>query len=346
MDSLRENKFYKKRSGIKGLRAAAKELMPYALSPSTSALCCMLIALCLLFIPSKKICAQQELPELTQKISVIDFDEEGGKLSYPSFVMPEPVKNEIYVVDSMSRFIIYTSDFFPLFTISKRNGIQNPQGLVIDEEGNIFIGQAATKDEPRHRISVFNACLKWERDIFLTGFEDAMSFIPFRMAIDKKGRIYVAGLHYPGVLIIDRHGRVIDIISPLEGERKAKINNVTIDKNGRIYLLSEDESRVYVYDEDWKFLFKFGEKGGSTGKLSRPRAVAVDNNSGKMYVVDYMRHTVNVYDKTGKYIYEFGGMGWGEGWFQYPTDVKIDSNGRLLVTDTFNDRVQVFNHLP
>lgn len=55
-----------------------------------------------------------------------------------------------------------------------------------------------------------------------------------------------------------------------------------------------------------------------------------------------MRHTVSAYDKEGKYLYEFGGLGWGEGWFQYPKDLSVDPAGKVLVADTFNNRIEVF----
>jgi DNA-binding beta-propeller fold protein YncE len=269
-------------------------------------------------------------------------DEEGGRLSFPSFVFFEPVRNELYVLDGKSRILIFTSDFFPLFTISKSKGIDIPCGLTVDAEGNVYVAQAASKDNPRPRLSVFNARLKWERDIFLKGFEGDDSFVPNRLAIDKKGNIYVAGSYFPGILIFNNQGQLLDTISPEEEERKAKVTNVTLDKAGRIYIVSEEEGHVYVYDENRKFLFKFGQKGGSTGKLSRPLAVGVDNRNGRMYVVDYMRHTISAYDKDGKYLFEFGGLGWGEGWFQYPRDIAVDPMGRILIADTFNDRIEVF----
>lgn len=284
--------------------------------------------------------AQAQGPQVSYLDSITE-DEEGGRLRFPSSVFAEPVRNEIYVIDG-SRITIYTSDFFPIFTLSKRNGVETPQGLTVDTEGNLYVAQGATKDNPRPRISVFNACLKWERDIYLEGFEGADSFIPYRLATDKSRNIYVAGLHFPGVLILNNQGRLIEVISPEEEGRKVKLNYVTVDKADRIYLVSEEESHIYVYDENRKFLFKFGEKGGSSGKLSRPQAVGVDNRNGRMYVVDYMRHTINAYDKEGKYLFEFGGLGWGEGWFQHPRDIAVDSSGRVLVADTFNDRIQVF----
>ncbi len=304
------------------------------------ALCSLLIALCsVLFVPDR-LDADPQGPSVTYVDSITE-DEEGGKIYFPSSVFFEPVKNEIYVIDSKSRIIIYTSDFFPIFTLGKSAGIETPQGLTVDNEGNLYVAQGATKENPRHRISIFNACLMWVRDIYLEGFYGD-AFIPYRLATDKKGNIYVGGIYFPGVLMINNQGQLLDIISPEEGEKKVKLNSVTVDKAGRIYLVSVEEGHVYVYDEDRKFLFKFGEKGGSSAKLSQPHAVGVDNRNGRMYVVDYMRHTVNGYDDKGKYILEFGGLGWGEGWFQYPRDIAVDSQGRIFVADTFNDRIEVF----
>ena len=300
----------------------------------------MIVFCSLICIPDIVNAQLQGLP--VTYLDSITEDEEGGKLSFPPFVFSEPVKQEIYVIDSKARIIIYTSDFFPLYTLGRRNDIETPQGLTVDGDGNLYVAQGATKENPRKRVSIFNACLKWERDIYLEGFEGADSFIPHRLATDKKKDIYIAGLYFTGVLIFNNQGKLLEILSPEEEDRKVRLNSVTIDQAGRIYLVSEEEGHIYVYDENKKFLFKFGEKGGSTGKLSRPLAVGVDNRNGRMYVVDYMRHTVSAYDKEGKYLFEFGGLGWGEGWFQYPRDIAVDSSGRILIADTFNDRIQVF----
>jgi len=292
-----------------------------------------------LFIPNK-VDAQQS-PHVTYFDSITE-DEEGNQLYFPFFVFAEPVKKEIYVIDSKSRVIIYTSDFFPLFTLDKNDGIDVAQAVTVDPEGNLYVVQGVTKDNPRKRISIFNACLKWERDIYLEGFEGTESFSPHRVVLDKKGNIYIAGSYYPGVLLLDSQGKLMETLAPEEGGKKVNVNYVTVDQTGRIYLVSEEVSHIYVYDENRKFLFKFGEKGGSTGKLSRPLAVAVDNRNGRMYVVDYMRHTISAYDRDGKYLFEFGGLGWSEGWFQYPRDISVDPMGKILIADTFNNRIQVF----
>lgn len=298
-------------------------------------------AFVLMFMLTGTLYAREKSLTATYLDSITE-DEEGNKLLFPHFVFEEPVRNEIYVVDGGAGVIIYTSDFFPVFTLTRSDGIEIPQGLTVDREGNLYLAQPATKDNPRHRISVFNACLKWERDIYFEGFEGAESFSPNRLAVDEKGNIYVAGNYVPGVLMLNNEGGFMESIAPEESGRNVNVNYVTIDRLGRLLIVSEGEGRVYVYDENRKFLFKFGEKGGSTGKLSRPQAVAADNRTGRMYVVDYMRHTISAYDEKGKYLYEFGGLGWGEGWFQYPKDIAVDREGRIFVADTFNNRVQVF----
>jgi len=272
----------------------------------------------------------------------ITLDEEDDKLFMPSFVMIDQKMNEIYVVDSRNRIMIYTSDLFPLYIMNSENGIESPHGLALDDEGNLYVAQSASKSETRHRISIYRPCLRKDRDIYIEGFEGAETFLPYRLALDRKGNIFVSSVNYPGVLVLNTKGTLIDILSPEEEGKKVTVTNVTIDKAGRIYLVSADAGRVYIYDNNRRIIAIFGEKGGSTGKLSRPRSVAIDSSNGNMFVVDYMRHTITSYSSSGSYLLEFGGLGLGAGWFQNPIDAAMDNEGRLFVADFFNHRVQIF----
>ena len=119
------------------------------------------------------------------------------------------------------------------------------------------------------------------------------------------------------------------------------INDIMTDSDGHLFFLSEETSKVYVYAINEEFLFSFGEKGGSTGKMSRPRGIAINEGHKTIYIVDYMRHTILAYDLAGKYLYEFGGRGSGPLWFNFPNSITIDRKGRLIVADLFNNRVQI-----
>ncbi len=119
------------------------------------------------------------------------------------------------------------------------------------------------------------------------------------------------------------------------------ITDIITDNDGHLFLLSEETSKVYVYAVNEDFLFSFGEKGGSTGKMSRPRGIAINEGRKIIYIVDYMRHTILVYDLAGKYLFEFGGRGSGPLWFNFPNSITVDRKGRLIVADLFNNRVQI-----
>jgi len=303
----------------------------------------LLILIAVLFLSLSPVtsAAQQVSTILTYQGSVT-LDEDDKEIAFPEFVYEDPERGDIYIVDGKRRILVYTNDFFPFSTLGRKKGVYLPQGITMDSNGNLYVTQAGTTENPQDRITVFDSCLQLEREIYLEGLNDAQSFNPYRIAADRSGNLFVASRNFPGILVLDSNDTIVDIISPEEKGKKVNLDNVTIDKDGKIYLLSQVEGRIYVYDSDRKFLFKFGERGGSTGKLSRPRAVAVDSVRGRMYVVDYMRHTVSSYDKKGAFLFEFGGRGWGEGWFQHPVDIFVDSRGRILVADFFNQRVEVF----
>ena len=126
-----------------------------------------------------------------------------------------------------------------------------------------------------------------------------------------------------------------------DGLGPAKINYVTIDSAGKIYLLSAETGKIYVYGPDENLLFSFGKGGGSPGQLSQPRALAIDENRKLIYVVDYMRHTVLTYNMEGEFLFELGGRGNAPGWFNFPMAIAINSQGHILVADLFNRRLQV-----
>jgi hypothetical protein len=145
-----------------------------------------------------------------------------------------------------------------------------------------------------------------------------------------------------GIVVLDREGAFQRIVNPAGGEGPPpRFSGLTVDSQGVLYALSEELGKVFVLDRELKTVRTMGQKGGSSGSLSRPPGVAVDDRRGLVYVVDYMRHSVSVYDLAGQFLDEIGGMGISPGWFQYPKDCAVDPQGRLYVADAFNQRVQV-----
>jgi DNA-binding beta-propeller fold protein YncE len=132
-----------------------------------------------------------------------------------------------------------------------------------------------------------------------------------------------------------------DVSGGLEVLGPVKINFVAMDKAGKLYLISAETGKIYVYGPDESFLFSFGTKGGSPGQQSRPRSMTIDEELGVIYVADYMRHTILAYNMMGEYVFEFGGRGFQPTWFNFPNDITINNQGQVIVADLFNKRVQV-----
>jgi tripartite motif-containing protein 71 len=70
------------------------------------------------------------------------------------------------------------------------------------------------------------------------------------------------------------------------------------------------------------------------------------NNTSTVTVTD--KHDVGVFPYNSKnysYLKQWGSNGTGNGQFIGPNDIAIDSSGYVYVTDSFNNRIQVFSPL-
>ncbi len=91
------------------------------------------------------------------------------------------------------------------------------------------------------------------------------------------------------------------------------------------------------------FVRTIGSAGSGAGQLSGPAQIAVVGNF--IYVADYFNSRVERFDKTtGAYVSQFGSAGSGSGQFSGPSGLVYNPiNGLLYVSETGNDRIQVFS---
>ncbi len=73
-----------------------------------------------------------------------------------------------------------------------------------------------------------------------------------------------------------------------------------------------------------------------------PTVVRVDGKH-RIFVVDSGDHKVRVYDAEGKSLFQMGRKGQGPGEFQQPSSVGFLADGRVLVGDSSNRRVHLFD---
>jgi predicted membrane-bound mannosyltransferase/sugar lactone lactonase YvrE len=119
--------------------------------------------------------------------------------------------------------------------------------------------------------------------------------------------------------------------------------------DGTRYLIDHKSNRVFRQDADGSTLATWGGGGSQPGKFNDAWGLTVDS-AQNVYVADTFNHRIQKFDPNGNVITTWGrpgatsepGAGLDTQFFG-PRDIAIDSKGQLLVTDTGNKRVQVFD---
>ncbi|XP_019631517.1 PREDICTED: tripartite motif-containing protein 2-like [Branchiostoma belcheri] len=112
-------------------------------------------------------------------------------------------------------------------------------------------------------------------------------------------------------------------------------------RGNRLYVADTENNRVQVFDLSGKFC--------STFPTASPRSVAIDpyglaiQRDGRVVVADYSKHSVFLFEADWTPVKQVGGQGKGEGQFDEPYFVCVDKEDNIIVADTNNNRVQVFD---
>ncbi len=169
---------------------------------------------------------------------------------------------------------------------------------------------------------------------------------PAGLAADPaRSRIYVAEAALHRVVVYDPQGnRVLEI--GRRGAAPGQFNYPTwlaVDDAGNIYVTDALNFRVQIFDPEGRPTGVFGEQGDASGALSRPKGIGIDRH-GHIYLVDALFDAVQMFDREGHYLMVFGGSGREPGLFWLPSGLAVDGD-RIYVSDSYNQRVQVFRFL-
>lgn len=167
---------------------------------------------------------------------------------------------------------------------------------------------------------------------------------PYGVGTDSKGRVYVADSKVLAVFIYNPETKAVELIKNGVQARFRLITGLTLDDSDRLFLSDSDLRHVLVFDKQHKT-----EASISQG-IVVPAGLAVDNENRFLYVCDTGLDQVLVFDADPpfKFIRAIGTRSGKHdltkpGDFSYPTNAAVDGDGNLFVTDTFNNRVEVFD---
>jgi sugar lactone lactonase YvrE len=167
------------------------------------------------------------------------------------------------------------------------------------------------------------------------------------VAADGKGTVAVMIRVAPHVRIFTTDGKFVK--SWGEQGTFGMAHSVHFDSEGNIWGADPIWHVVHKFDRDGKVLLTLGKKqvaGDNTSKdlFNQPNFVAF-GPAGDVFVSDgYVNSRIVQFTKDGKFVRIIGGVkGSAPGQLLLPHGVAVDSKGRVLVSDSDNKRISVFD---
>lgn len=255
-------------------------------------------------------------------------------------------QGRVYVSDTVERFVTvfdFPNKRFYHIGDTGPGQLTKPLGLDVDRDGNVYVADATAR-----MVVVFDQDGNFLRKL---GGKDWFER-PSSVTIDPRGdRLYVIDV---GGVKSDLHRvRVFDPVSGkhlfdfgTRGGGPGEFNfpyDITLGKEGNLYLLDTGNFRVQVFDRDGKFLRTFGEIGSQIGGLARPKSIAADAD-GNLYITDAMLGRIQIFDPDGNLLLIMGQRSDQDGpaRFNLPTGISVDEDGRVYVIDQWFRKIDVF----
>src|SRR6266436_2485899 len=123
-----------------------------------------------------------------------------------------------------------------------------------------------------------------------------------------------------------------------------QIIGLAMDDDDRLFVSDSHLHCVFVFDAEHHLLNAFGQDS-----LERPSGIALDSKNRFLYVADVVKNQVAVFDADNfKRLRSIGGSpaqvgGEEPGTFARPTNVAVDADGKVYVSDTINNRIEIFD---
>ncbi len=168
---------------------------------------------------------------------------------------------------------------------------------------------------------------------------------PYGVAVDSKGQIYAADQGVSAIFIFNPENKAVELIGNGKQAHFGMISGLAIDDNDRLYVTDVKLHRVDVFAPVTHQL----ETAFGGDVLADPASIALDYENRFIYVVDTQSDVVDVFDADSyKFLRKIGTPGkkhtlTAPGTFSLPEGVAVDADSNVYITDTFNNRVEVFD---
>jgi len=226
---------------------------------------------------------------------------------------------KIYVADSRAPGLAIfdlKSRKFSLMSGSGSGRMQRPINVTIDTDGTKYV-----TDTARNQVLVYD-----RGNSFVAAYGGKGEFKPVDIAI-AGDRLYVVDIEHHEVQVLDKRSGKLQFKFGRSGADKDKWlhqpTNLTIGREGDIYIVETGNFRVARYTPDGKFVRHYGEAGQAPGQFARPKGIAIDR-AGRLYVGDAAFQNVQIFDPEGRILMAFGQPGDNSPGLNLPAGVAVD----------------------
>jgi len=166
---------------------------------------------------------------------------------------------------------------------------------------------------------------------------------PYGMAVSPGGDLYVADQKVGAAFIFNPETKDVNLIRHGFEATFGLPNAVAIDDDGRIFITDGKLHRVLILNKKHEVVDQIKEG------LIDPVGIAIDAENRQLYVVDTQADQVVVFDPdTLKLLRRMGTGGKKHelttpGDFAAPQGIALDEDNNVYVTDTLNNRVEIFD---
>jgi len=228
----------------------------------------------------------------------------------------------------------------------------NPPAIARVKFETLFTGQridwAGLETKQKPKLSWMDRLAGTQPDTQVKDVAKKVGFQLIRVygvAADSKGNIYAADQAVGAIFIFPKDKtEKVQLIKNGQDAHFGLINGLAMDDNDRLFVTDLKLRRVLVFNAKHEVEASFG-----TDVLVSPAGIALDTENRFVYVVDTQQDQVLVFDADSYKLLRRMGTGGKKhtltspGDFSLPTNAAVDSQGNVYVTDTLNNRVEVFD---
>ena len=232
---------------------------------------------------------------------------------------------------------VKTRQFSPLLSLAEHGSIPGmlikPCGLAVNELNEIIV-----TDTGNNRVQILRGDGSYVREF---GNAKKALIFPAGLALDRYGNIFVVDCNDHRVNKFNGQGKLLCKFGS-RGSLDHQLNNphgVSVDSDGNIMVADSGNKQVKIFSSTGQFVDKFGGEDLFVNPYD-----AVDNDK-HIFVLDRGDHSIKVFSKVGcksNYLYKIGGEGEGDGEFKEPWSLSFNNVGHLMVCDSDNHRIQLF----